>query len=402
VRSIRRFGFIVPILVDARNTVVAGHGRLEAAKSLGLKKIPVVKIEHLNETQLHAFMVADNRLVDLSSFDNQLLGGLLKDLSIRIDLEDIGYSAAESDLLIEGVANGDAETKADAIPAVTNAAPMTRRGDQWKCGGHTIRCGNAVRGSDYAHLMGGSKASVVFTDPPYNVNIDGHATTGQGRVRHREFSMASGEMTVEQFLSFLKRICALLAQHSAVGSLHYICMDWRHAGDLISAGTDVYSQLKNVCVWVKSTPGMGSLYRSRHEFIVVFKNGNAKHRNNIELGRFGRNRTNVWEYPNGRDFGGANGEDDLARSHPTPKPVRMIADALLDCSARGEIVLDPFLGSGSTLIAAERVGRICHGIELDPLYVDLAIRRWQQYTGEQAVHAESGTLFDDLASRRPS
>jgi DNA modification methylase len=184
------------------------------------------------------------------------------------------------------------------------------------------------------------------------------------------------------------------------GSLHFICIDWRHQRELLDAADGSYSELKNLCVWVKDNAGMGSLYRSQHELVLAFKNGTRPHRNNVQLGQFGRNRTNVWRYPSTSHFGQRGEEGDLLAGHPTPKPVALVADALLDCSARGAFVLDPFLGSGSTLIAAERVGRSCRGIELDPVYVDLAIRRWQRFTGAHAVHAASGKRFDDLARER--
>jgi DNA modification methylase len=232
-----------------------------------------------------------------------------------------------------------------------------------------------------------ARADVVFTDPPYNVHIDGHVS-GNGGIHHREFAMATGEMAPGQFVHFLTTALHLLVRHSVVGSIHFVCMDWRHQLEVLTAGNQIYAELKNLCVWVKSSGGMGSFYRSQHELIFVFKHGKGKHRNNVQLGRFGRNRTNVWEYPGD--------EGNLLALHPTVKPVALVAGALLDCSARGDIVLDSFLGSGSTLIAAERVGRVCYGMELDPLYVDVAIRRWQRHTGDFAIHAKSGKRFDEL------
>ena len=234
-----------------------------------------------------------------------------------------------------------------------------------------------------------------FTDPPYNVPIDGHVS-GKGRVRHREFLMASGQMTPAQFTRFLATALELLVRHSAAGSLHYVCMDWRHQHELLTAALGVYAEFKNLCVWVKDNAGMGSLYRSQHELVFVFKNGRTPHRNNVELGQHGRNRSNVWHYAGVNNFGRRGDEGNLAALHPTVKPVALIADAILDCSARGDLVLDPFLGSGSTLLAAERVGRVCRGIELDPLYVDTAIRRWQHSTGESAIHTSTGKRFDDV------
>jgi DNA modification methylase len=241
-------------------------------------------------------------------------------------------------------------------------------------------------------------AQVVFTDPPYNVRIDGHVS-GNGSIHHREFAMAAGEMTSGQFTHFLATVLHLLAQHSTGGSIHFICMDWRHQLELLTAGNQVYAELKNLCVWVKSNAGMGSFYRSQHELIFVFKHGRAQHRNNIQLGQYGRNRTNIWNYSSVINLGQRNEEGNLLAMHPTVKPVAMVADALLDCSRRGDVVLDSFLGSGSTLIAAERVGRNCYGIEIDPLYVDTAIRRWQRYTGDRAVHAITGKYFDELVDQ---
>jgi DNA modification methylase len=248
-------------------------------------------------------------------------------------------------------------------------------------------------------LMGSRRAAVVFVDPPYNVPIDGHAT-GNGSVRHREFQMACGEMSEAEFVAFLTTSLRLLVRYSADGSVHFICMDWRHMGELLAAGRQIYDTLLNLCVWVKDNGGMGSLYRSRHELIFVFRSGKGRHRNNVQLCQFGRNRTNVWEFPGVNTLSKQTDERNLLTLHPTVKPVALVADALLDCSARGDLVLDAFLGSGSTLIAAERIGRTCHGIEIDPIYVDTAIRRWQHYTGDHAIHAITGKRFDNLAANR--
>jgi DNA modification methylase len=268
----------------------------------------------------------------------------------------------------------------------------------WSLRKHRVLCANSLLESSYTRLMTGRRASIVFADPPFNVRIDGHAT-GKGRTKHREFAMASGEMTKRQFTTFLKKALGFLSRNSVPGSVHYICMDWRHIGELLGAGERIYSELLNCCVWVKSNGGMGSLYRSKYELVFIFKAGTARHQNHVLLGKHGRNRTNVWTYPSANSFGGQGEEGNSLVQHPTKKPVAMIADALLDCSARGAIVLDNFLGSGSTLLAAERVGRICYGIELDPIYVDVAIRRWQRYTGEHAVDAATGKRFDELAQK---
>lgn len=399
-RSIESFGFNVPVLVDDNNNILAGHGRVQAASKLGLRELPVIRLEHLTPAQARAFAIADNRLSETSSWDDRLLGEVLRDLAaveLDFNIEATGFSISEIDLRIEGlsVLTGNAPDPADQLPEHSELPSISRPGDLWQMGRHRLLCGDARDADALDRLMLRQRAQIVFTDPPYNVPIDGHVS-GKGQAHHREFQMASGEMTPAQFARFLTTVLRLLAGHSTAGSLHYVCMDWRHQLELLTAAEGVYSELKNLCVWVKDNAGMGSLYRSQHELILVFKNGRAPHRNNVELGRYGRNRTNVWHYPGVGQFGRGGEEGNLAALHPTVKPVALIADAILDCSARGEIVLDPFLGSGSTLIAAERVGRVCHGIEFDPLYVDTAIRRWQRFTGDSAIHAETGERFAEL------
>ena len=274
--------------------------------------------------------------------------------------------------------------------------PISKLEDIWILGRHRLLCGTALASAAFAALMGDERGAMVFTDPPYNVAIDGHAS-GLGAIHHRPFPMASGEMDGAEFTAFLRQALGNLAAVSVNGSLHYICMDWRHIGELLTAGRDVYDELKNLCVWVKDNGGMGSLYRSQHELVFVFKHGRKGHRNNVQLGQFGRNRSNIWNYPGANSFSRCGEEGNLLALHPTVKPVAMVADAILDSSARGDIVLDAFLGSGTTLIAAERTARRCYGLELDPAYVDTAVRRWQALTGRSAHHALSGRSFDDLA-----
>jgi DNA modification methylase len=274
--------------------------------------------------------------------------------------------------------------------------PLSKMGDGWLLGLHRVFCGNALDPAAFATLMGEEHAAMVFADPPYNVPIDGHVS-GLGAIHHRSFPMASGEMNRTEFTEFLRQACQNLAAFSADGSIHFICMDWRHAEELLAAGRKVYSELQNLCVWVKCNGGMGSLYRSQHELIFVYKHGRDGHCNNVQLGRFGRNRSNVWQYPGVNSFARSGAEGNLLTLHPTVKPVAMVADAILDCSARGDMVLDAFLGSGTTVIAAGRTGRRCYGLELDPAYVDTIVRRWQAQTGGSARHAASGRSFDDLA-----
>lgn len=396
--SIRQFGFVGALLVDAGGNVIAGHGRLLAARQLGMTVVPTICLDHLTPAQVKAFQIADNRLTENSEWDDRLLAVAFQELSLldlNFELDVTGFEMAEIDLRIESLNESavEEEDSADLAPRETGLA-VTKPGDVWLLGEHRIICGSTLDPASFDTLLAGDKAGLVFTDPPYNVPVQGHVS-GNGAIQHREFAMASGEMTSVQFTDFLRQTCALLALNSQAGAVHFLCMDWRHLGELLAAGEAAYSELINICVWVKHNGGMGSLYRSQHEMILVFKNGAASHRNNVQLGKFGRNRTNVWNYPAINDFGRPSEEGSLLSMHPTVKPVALVADAILDCSRRGDIVLDAFLGSGSTLIASERTGRICHGIEIDPLYIDTAVRRWQKYTSATAVRASDERSFDD-------
>jgi len=397
--SLETFGFTNPVLVDNKNTIVAGHGRVEAAKLLGLALVPTIRLENLSADQIRAYVLADNRLAENAGWDKAILAIELQHLlNVESDLEVTvtGFEIPEIDLILQ-----EANSRPDSADVfeVNEADPaVTQSGDLWLLGKHRILCGNALRQEVYRTLMGSRRAAAVFVDPPYNVPIDGHAT-GNGAVRHREFQMASGEMTEAEFVAFLTTSLRLLARYSASGSVHYVCMDWRHMAELLAAEKQIYDAFLNLCVWNKNNGGMGSFYRSQHELIFVFRNGKGQHRNNVQLGQYGRNRSNVWNYPGVTNFGRQGEEGNLLALHPTVKPVALVADALLDCSARGDLVLDAFLGSGSTLIAAERVGRVCCGIEIDPLYVDVGIRRWQRHTGDHAIHAVTGKRFDDCANR---
>lgn len=398
-RSIDSFGFNVPILIDADGVVIAGHGRLLACRKRNWKEVPTIRLDHLNETQLHAFMLADNRLCETAGWDEQLLAEQLRELSLvdlSFDIEDTGFDVGEIDLRIASLGGDVAEENPiDIAPDPGDGPPVTRLGDLWSLGEHRILCGNALDGAAYRMLLGEERAAVVFSDPPYNVPIDGH-TGGLGAIHHRPFPMATGEMDEAEFTRFLQKVFTHLAAFSHPGSIHFICMDWRHLGEVLCAGRAAYDELKNICVWAKDNPGMGSLYRSQHEFVLVYKHGEERHRNNVQLGRFGRNRSNLWTYPGANSMSRSGKEGNLLAMHPTVKPVAMVADALLDCSAPRDIVLDAFLGSGTTVIAAERAGRRCFGLELDPLYVDVAIRRWQKTTGKIACDAD-GQSFDERA-----
>jgi DNA modification methylase len=398
--SIAEFGFLNPILVDNTGTVVAGHGRLQAAKLLNLPKLPTICLEDLSPDQIRAYMLADNRLALDAGWDSDLLKVEVLHLSSLedLDISVTGFEVPELDIIIG--ADVRVEDPADCLPLEGGSA-VSKLGDLWLLGDHRLYCGDARQVTAYDAVTNGHRASMVFTDPPYNVAIDGHVS-GNGRTHHREFEMASGEMTTEEFTDFLTSCLGNLARCSVDGAIHFVAMDFRHMSELLSAGERVYSSLMNLCVWCKDKGGMGSFYRSQHELIFVFKVGKGSHRNNIQLGRFGRYRTNVWNYPSASTLSRRGEDGNLLAIHPTVKPVALIADAILDCSARGDIILDAFLGSGSALLAAERTRRICYGLEIDPLYIDLAIRRWQDLTGESACHAESGATFNSACKEEPS
>jgi DNA modification methylase len=398
-RSIEAFGFNAPILVDKRNQIVAGHGRYEAAQLLGLDRIPVISLDHLTEAQARAYLLADNKLAERSSWDDAGLARQLKELSelaLDFDFEAIGFELPEVDLRIQSLDPTDNADRADEFRNAVGPA-VTHAGDLWLLGRHRLYCGSALDPSAYELLMANERASAVFTDPPYNLKIDGNVC-GSGAVKHREFAMASGEMTREEFVRFLSGALDLARAHASRGAIIYACMDWRQMAEMLATGDAVNFQLLNLCVWVKTNGGMGSLYRSRHELVFVFRNGDEAHRNNVQLGRFGRNRTNVWNYPGANIFK-RNGRKSDLDLHPTVKPIAMVADAILDSTNLGDVVLDPFLGSGTTLLAAERAGRRCHGVELDPLYVDTAIMRWERLTQQQA-RLTSGQSFADVKGER--
>jgi DNA modification methylase len=395
--SMREFGFINPIVIDKNNVIIAGHGRYEAAKLLGLKEVPTIVVDHLTEAQVRAYRLADNQLALNSGYDNDLLKielGTLAEMDLGFDLEITGFETAEIDLMLDG----PVEPKPNSADAVPELAPVaiTQPGDIWQLGKHRLICGDSTKPETYTALMQGEKAQAIITDPPFNVPVGGHVC-GLGKVQHREFAMASGEMTDPEFDAFLEAFMANCVDHSVDGSLHYVFIDWRHVYNVIGAGRKHYSELKNICVWAKLNGGMGAMYRSQHEMVVLFKNGNAPHINTIQLGKYGRYRTNVWSFAGVNSFGKQ--QEDL-KMHPTVKPVAMLVEAIKDCTRLKQIVLDPFAGSGSTLIACEDSGRVARCIELDPLYCDVIIRRWQQHTGGEAVHVASKMTFAQIEALR--
>lgn len=382
--SIQTFGFTNPVLIDGAGQILAGHGRVEAAKLLGLATVPCLRIEHMTPAQKRAYVLADNKLALNAGWDEDLLAGELQALlateDLGFDVGVIGFSIGEIDSLIEGSAPEESGNPEDDV--IPDEAPARcKPGDVWQLGQHRLVCGNALDPTTLSVLMQGEAAQMAFTDPPYNVPVQGHVC-GMGRVQHREFAMASGEMTSAQFTDFLRTAFENMAAHTQDGAIHFICMDWRHMQEIQSAGETVYSELKNLMVWAKDNGGMGTFYRSRHELIFAFKHGTAPHINSFELGQHGRYRTNVWEYKGVNTLRAGRMEE--LELHPTVKPVQMIADAIKDVSMRGGIVLDPFAGSGSTLIAAHKTGRRAYLVELDPIYCDRIIARWEAFAKDEA------------------
>lgn len=399
VESIEIFGWTNPILIDAEGKIIAGHGRFAAAKQLGLDRVPTIRIDDMSEAQRRAYIIADNKLAERAGWNREVLALELRDLlemELGFEITTTGFEMGEIDLLMRELDDRDDDEADDLSDADLSARPVSKPGDLWLLGEHRVLCGDARNPECLLLLMGGRLAQMVFTDPPYNVPIEGHVS-GLGSVRHAEFAIASGEMTEVEFITFLQSAVGLMAAHSADGAIHFICIDWRHLFELLTAGRGIYRELKNLCVWTKTNGGMGSLYRSQHELIAVFKKGSARHINNVELGRHGRSRTNVWAYPGMNSFG-AN-RDALLAVHPTVKPVALVEDAILDCSLRGGIVLDPFLGSGTTLIAAERTGRRGFGLELEPRYVDVTLRRLRKFTGIEPSLAATGAAFTEVETR---
>jgi len=397
----RKFGFTNPILIDADGNVLAGHGRVLAAKLLGIEWVPTIRLDHMSEAQKRAYVLADNKLAENAGWDRELLAlelQYLSELDLDFDLTITGFEAAEIDVLIQSLDDGGTYDEADEVPEIDQSVPpISRIGDLWILGRHRLLCADATGAESFERLLQGKQAQMVFIDPPYNVPIDGNVC-GSGSIKHREFAMAAGEMSEDEFTGFLTTIFGHLTCHSVSGSIHFVCMDWRHVFELMSAGRKVYSELKNLCVWNKDNGGMGSLYRSKHELVFVFKNGSEPHINNVELGRHGRCRTNVWDYAGVNSL--RDGRLDELAMHPTVKPVALVADAILDCSKRDGIVLDCFGGSGTTLIGAEKTGRRGYLMEIDPAYVDVTNERFEKLMGKEAIHAETGASFTEMQRER--
>lgn len=398
--SISEFGFNNPLLITGDGELIAGHGRWEAAKLAGLSEVPTIVIDDLTAEQRRAYVLADNKLALNAGWDVELLAfelGELADLGLS---ELAGFSIAEIDIVLDGARAADAArdelAPEDALVDLP-AQAVTQLGDAWQLGRHVLLCGDARERADVERLTFGEEIDAIFTDPPYNCKIDGHVC-GLGKVKHREFAMASGEMSDDAFKEFLEITLGNAAKQCKDGAIAFVCMDWRGMAHLLAAGRTAFTEHKQLCVWAKKNGGMGTFYRSQHELVFVYKVGTAPHTNTFGLGDTGRYRTNVWSYAGISSISGA--RDEEFSRHPTPKPVAMVADALRDVTRRGELVLDPFAGGGSTLIAAEICGRTARLMEFDPLYCDVIIARFEQYTGQKALLMTSNQTFEDVAELR--
>jgi DNA modification methylase len=394
-KAIEVFGFVVPVLIDQAGKIVSGNGRMEAARQLGMTDVPCIRLSHLDENRLRVFRIAENQLGQLAGWDTEALGLELQDLStidLGFSLEVTGLTAARIDaLILEGDDGGE---NANVLPDLPVEA-VSRVGDLWILGDHRIFCGDATSPESMNTLLQGEGVRVVVTDPPYNVEVAGHIT---GSGKHDEFVMASGEMTDDEFTHFLTNVLLRSGENLVDGGLCYFCMDWRHMPHTMAAAAAAKMELLNLIVWDKTSGGMGSFYRSRHELVFLFRKSGAPHLNRVELGKHGRNRTNVWTYEGVNGFGAKKAK--AREMHPTVKPMAMIRDAILDSSAAQDVVLDLFSGSGTTILAAEASRRRGRATELDPRYVDVGVIRWQDYTGREAVLFATGQTFREVSQER--
>jgi DNA modification methylase len=398
--SIVGFGFTNPLLVDEHGELIAGHGRYQAAKLLGLTTVPVIVIAGLSRAKRRALGIADNRIAENAGWDRERLALEIPELTgllsaEGLDISILGFEPVEIDQLQTDFEEESSDPQDTIEPNWFDMAPVSQLSDLWVLGNHRLMCADARRPDHISKLMASCRADMAFLDPPYNLRLGG--VVGRGKTKHSEFAMASGEMSSPDFVRFLGTVLDVAAAASCDGAAHFVCIDWRHIGELLAAAQPVYGATLNLVVWVKTNSGQGSFYRSAHELIGVFRVGKTAHLNNIELGRHGRSRSNVWHYAGVNSFRA--GRMDELRSHPTAKPVALVADAIKDCTRRGAIVLDTFSGSGTTIMAAERVGRHARALEIEPRFVDVAIRRWQGFTRKDAIHAPSGLSFDEIAAK---
>jgi DNA modification methylase len=399
--SIAAFGFLVPVLIDDGGVIIAGHGRYDAAVLLGLQEVPVIRVAGLSEAKRRALALADNKIAQNAGWNRELLATELPELAEiliveNLDISITGFAPVEIDQIATDFEEDPSDPADTVDPEWTNGAPLSIHGDLWELGHHRLQCGDARNADDLARLLGKARAAMAFLDPPYNVRV--RDIVGRGQIKHSEFAMASGELSRANFVEFLKQSLTAAAAVARDGAVHFVCMDWRHLGELLEAGGMVYDEMLNLVVWAKTNAGQGSFYRSAHELVGVFRVGKGAHLNNVELGRHGRSRSNVWHYAGVNTFRA--GRLDELKCHPTVKPVALVADAIKDCTRRGDIVLDTFCGSGTTILAAERVGRRAYTLEIEPRFVDVAIKRWQAFSRKDAVHAETSLTFDEVVSKR--
>ena len=399
--SIRAVGFAAPVLIDEDKVLIAGHGRLEAARSLGMSSVPAIIISGLTDAKKRALLLADNRIALSAGWDREQLAielAALPELLVEddLDISVTGFEPAEIDALHADFEDGSNDPADEIDDSCLDGPAVTEVADLWQLGKHRLLCGDARSPDDLTRLLDGKRAHMAFLDPPYNVAVG--SVVGRGAVKHGEFAMASGEMSRDAFIAFLKETLGAATKVSIDGAIHFACMDWRHIEELVTASRSLYGAMLNLIAWVKTNAGQGSFYRSQHELIGVFRVGAPPHLNTIELGRHGRSRSNVWHYTGANTFRAGRIND--LRAHPTVKPVAMVADAMKDCTRRKEIVLDSFCGTGTTILAAERVGRRGYGLEIDPGYVDVAVRRWQAFSGSDALHVASGLTFEEIGLQR--
>jgi DNA modification methylase len=399
--SIAAFGFTNPLLVNEDGTLIAGEGRYKAAQLLGLTTVPVIVLAGLSPAKQRALAIADNKIAQNAGWDRERLAIEIPDLAGLLETEGLdvsvlGFEAVEIDQLVTDFEENAADPQDSIESTWLKGTAVSKLGDLWVLGNHKLLCADARSAADIARLMAHCRADMAFLDPPYNVRIGG--VVGRGKTKHSEFAMASGEMSPAEYMRFLDVTLNAAASVSREGALHYVCTDWRHIAELLAAGKPVYGDTINIAVWVKSNAGQGSFYRSQHELVGIFRVGQAPNLNNVELGRHGRSRSNVWHYAGVNSFRAGRMQE--LRSHPSAKPVALVADAIKDCTRRGDVVLDTFCGSGTTILAAERVGRHARGLEIQPRFVDVAIRRWQAFTRRDARHAESALSFDEIAAER--
>lgn len=398
--SLRQFGLITPIVVDADSRIVAGHGRWEAAKRLGITSVPILRAQHLSVQQLQLYAIADNRIAEQAEWDRELLAVEFRELELAlpdISLSVSGFQLPEIDLMTSSLQQTSWSDLDETPESVPQRAPVTKIGDAWVFDdNHVLLCGNSTDPEAVTGLMAGERAAAVATDPPYNLKAREYS--GKGRNRHGDFRQAAGELSRPEFTGFLTSGFAAVLPHLTTGALIYAFMDWKHVRELLGAADENALELLNICIWDKGKGGMGAFYRSAHEMVFVFRHGDARHNNRVQLGRYGRDRTNLWRYEGFNSF--SRGRDRALAMHGTVKPVQMICDLLLDCTEKNDIVIDGFAGSGTSLIAAQKLGRRARVIELDPVYCDTIIERYRTAFESEPVHRDLGLTFPAVAALR--